>query len=161
MIQKARNFERPVFTSLVGLVIAEALWISRDWPLRASMVILLLGGVGLVLAAAQLSIELRAARSGEGQPARPSLEIVPAAPAGRWATLEIWAWLWGLFFAIHLIGFPVALPLFAFLYAKVYGARWPLAVVLAIGIWGFIHGIFEVLLHVPWPRPLLAGLLGV
>jgi hypothetical protein len=160
MTAEPRRFEPPLFTFFVGLIIAAALWIASDWPLRASIVIVLLGGAGLALAAAQLAIEIRGAVSGKPLPLRPRFELAPAVPAGGWGTLEIWAWIWGLFFAIHLVGFPLALPLFAFFYVKIYGGGWPLAAALAIGIWGFIYGVFEALLHVPWPRPLLAAVLG-
>ncbi len=40
-------------------------------------------------------------------------------------------------------------------YNKFYGARWVTAVSLSLFSWGFIYGLFEYVLHVPWPEPLL------
>ena len=63
-------------------------------------------------------------RAKEAKVLRPTFEVEALQHHGRWGSLEIWAWLWGLFFAVHLIGFPIALPLFVFLYIKWYGGSW-------------------------------------
>jgi hypothetical protein len=154
----ARSAEQIFFTGFLGLVILGALWIAKDWPIRASIVILLLGGVGIVLVALQLRNDLRAWRRQEVEIIRPTYEVQATAHQGRWGSLEIWAWLWGLFFAIHLIGFPIALPLFVFLYVKLYGGGWLTSVLLTVITWGFLAGIYDYLLSVPWPQPWLASL---
>jgi hypothetical protein len=156
----AAGRERLLFSSFVALVIVAALFVAKDWPIRASIVILLLGSIGLALALAQVIGDFRALRAGS-RSARPTYETPAQEHVGRWGSLEIWAWLWGLFFAIHLIGFLVALPLFVFLYVKVYGGRWLTASVLTAGTWGFLYGVFEQILHVPWPPPLLFSWLGI
>jgi hypothetical protein len=53
---------------------------------------------------------------------------------------------------------PIALPLFVFLYTKLYGGSWTVALLLTAGTWGFLYGVFEQLLHVPWPKPWLGFL---
>jgi hypothetical protein len=147
-----------LFTSFIGLLILATLWVAKDWPVRASIVVLVLGSVGVALALCQLILDLKTLR-GEGRsPGRPTFEVEALDHQGRWGSLEIWAWLWGLFFAIHIIGFPIALPLFVFLYVKLYGGSWPNAVILSGGTWGALYGVFDQLLHVPWPKPWL-GLL--
>jgi hypothetical protein len=153
-----RAKESILFTSFVGLVILSALFIAKDWPVRASIVILLLGTIGIVLALIQLTFDFKTARGEGPKPKRPTYEVVALEHQGRWGSLEIWAWLWGLFFAIHLIGFLTALPLFVFLYVKLYGGRWLTAGILAVVTWGFLFGVFDQVLHVPWPEPWL-GLL--
>lgn len=151
--------ERVFFTSFVGLLMLAALLIAKDWPVRASIIILLLGSVGLVLAVCQLVLDCKAL-GGEGlEPERPTFEVEALEHQGRWGSLEIWAWLWALFFAIHLIGFLTALPLFVFLYVKFYGGSWTATVILSGGTWAFLYGIFDELLHVPWPKPWLSLLL--
>jgi hypothetical protein len=142
----------------MGLVVLMALFVAKDWPIRASIVILLLGSIGVVLVLVQLVLDLKALRGEGPQPERPTYEVTALEHQGRWGSLEIWAWLWGLFAAIHLIGFPIALPLFVFLYAKIYGARWATACILTAGTWGFLYGVFEQVLHVPWPKALLQTL---
>ena len=111
----ARSKEQVLFTAFIALVILGALFIAKDWPIRASIIILLLGGIGVILAALQLTMDFKASRAGAAQITRPTFEVQSIEHQGRWGSFEIWAWLWGLFFTIHLIGFPVALPLFVFL----------------------------------------------
>ena len=154
-----RAVENILFTSFIGLVVVVALFISLDWPVRASIVILLLGSIGIVLTAIQLVFDLKVLRGDRLKATRPTFEVEALEHQGRWGSLEIWAWLWGLFLAIHLIGMPIALPLFVFLYTKLYGGSWTAALILAAGTWGFLYGVFEQLLHVPWPKPWLGFLL--
>jgi hypothetical protein len=154
-----RGIENILFTSFIGLVVVVALFVSLDWPVRASIVILLLGSIGIVLTAIQLVFDLKGVRGNSLKAARPTFEVEALEHQGRWGSLEIWAWLWGLFLAIHLIGMPIALPLFVFLYTKLYGGSWTAALILAAGTWGFLYGLFEQLLHVPWPKPWLGFLL--
>jgi tripartite tricarboxylate transporter TctB family protein len=153
-----RRAESLLFTSFIGLVILAALLVAKDWPVRASIVILLLGSVGAVLAVCQLVLDFKALRGAGGKTARPTFEVEALEHQGRWGSLEIWAWLWGLFLAIHLIGYLTALPLFVFLYVKLYGGSWPPAVILAGGTWAFLYGIFDQVLNVPWPKPWLSFL---
>jgi hypothetical protein len=155
-----RSKESIFFTSFVGLVIVSALWIATDWPVRASIVILLLGSIGIVLALIQLTFDFKTVRGAGPKPERPTYEVAALEHQGRWGSLEIWAWLWGLFFAIHLIGFATALPVFVFLYAKLYGGRWVTAGMLALITWAFLYGILDQVLHAPWPEPWLGLLFG-
>ena len=156
----ARSKEQVLFTALIALVILGALFIAKDWPIRASIIILLLGGIGVILAALQLTMDFKASRAGAAQITRPTFEVQSIEHQGRWGSFEIWAWLWGLFFTIHLIGFPVALPLFVFLYVKLYGGGWITSVLLTTLTWGFLYGVYDYLLSVPWPEPWIVSLLG-
>jgi hypothetical protein len=155
---KVRPIERIWFTSFIGVVILVALFVAKDWPIRASIIVLLLGSIGVVLTAIQLTLDLKAARQEVATITRPTFEVAALEHQGRWGSLEIWAWLWGLFVGIHLIGMPIALPLFVFLYTKLYGGGWTTALIFTAGTWGFLYGVFEQVLHVPWPKPWLGFL---
>jgi len=72
--------------------------------------------------------------------------------------MAIWGWLFGLLIAIYLIGLPIALPLFVFAYAKFYGAKWFIAIILATLIAGFEYAVYERIIHVYWPEPLIMEL---
>jgi hypothetical protein len=154
----ARATEQIIFTAFIGLVIIGALFVAREWPVRASIIILLLGGIGVILTGIQLAMDYKAMRTEKSQITRLTFEVQAIEHQGRWGSLEIWAWLWGLFFAIHLIGFPIALPLFVFLYVKLYGGAWLTTIILTAVTWGFLYGIYEYVLSVPWPKPWLAYL---
>ena len=144
------------FTAFVACVMAGALWLARDWPIRASIGVLVLGSVGVVLALWQFILELR---SKESTQKRSAFEIPTVKTEAKWGNVEIWLWIVGFYFLILLVGFLVAVPLFVLAYAKTYRASWRLAGCLSLIAWAFVYGVFEKILHVPWPTPLLYSLL--
>ena len=152
------RYEGVLFTAVIGLVLLWALRVADGWDeLRASIIVFLLGGIGVVLAALQVVKDSRPRRGGsESEGIHFDAPVLQA--SSRWGNFEIWAWLVGFYAAIRIIGFPTAVPLFVFGYAKTYGAGWLLSCLLAAGAWAFIYGVFEHILHVPWPEPFLAGL---
>lgn len=146
-----------LFTLFVGAVMASALWIARDWPIRASIGVYALGGIGVVLAIWQIVLD---AKRAEGPQARSQFELPTAEAESRWGTVEIWSWIIGFYLLIVTVGFPIAVPLFVLAYSKCYGASWRLGVALSSIAWGFVYGVFEKILHVPWPTPLISSLFG-
>lgn len=161
-MQKDRRlaYEGTLFTIFIGIVLVSAVRVADSWDeLRASIIIFLLGGVGIVLAVVQLFLDLRSAReTTKVEPQGISFDAPAIESTSRWGNLEIWGWLLAFYVAIRLIGFPTAIPLFVLTYGKVYGARWPLAITLAAGAWGITYGAFEYILHVPWPEPIIPWL---
>ena len=62
--------EQIFFTAFIGLIMVAALFVAKDWPIRASIIILLLGSIGVVLALLQLRLDFKAcARRGYQDPA--------------------------------------------------------------------------------------------
>jgi hypothetical protein len=49
------RLEGLLFTLFIGVVMAAALWFARDWPIRASIGVLVLGSIGVGLASWQLA----------------------------------------------------------------------------------------------------------
>ena len=153
---------RDLFTVFISLVVLGALIISWDWPLRASIIILVLGTIGLVMVSLQLFLDYRRKDSGDKEKLAfeiPSIEELDSKAARR-GTLEIWGWLFGLMIAIRLFGLPFTLPVFVFAYSKVYGASWLISIMLAAFIAGFEFGVYEQIVHVYWPDPLILELFG-
>lgn len=143
------------FTLAVILIMAYALWEARSWPLRASIMILVLGSAGILMAFIQLYTEFRA--SGKIQTSGMDIEL-DESQTGKKATpriLTFGGWVVALFLAIWLLGFTVSIPLFSLLYAKLNGARWYIALIIAAINLLFLQGLYEQLLHVPWPDPVL------
>ena len=60
----------------------------------------------------------------------------------------LFAWLVGLFLAVYLAGFLVAIPLFILSYMKTHGAKWHVAIIFAILVTAIVYGVFEVALKV-------------
>ena len=144
-----------LFTLFIGVVMASALWFARDWPIRASIGVLALGGIGVVLALWQFILDIK--RSDANQE-RSQFEMPTMAVESKWGNVEIWSWIIGFYLLIVLVGFPIAVPLFVLSYSKFYGASWLLGISLSAIAWGFVYGVFEKILHVPWPEPALFAL---
>jgi len=150
------KLEQILFTLFIVCILIVALKSSLDWPLRASILVLLLGGIGLILALAQLGKDFWAISHEPAKAEGMSFEVpLPEAADSRWGALEVWTWLIGLYAAIWLVGFPIAVPLWVFAYSKFYGSYWITSLSLTAVAWAFIYGIFERALHVPWPDSLL------
>ncbi len=79
------KIEKPLFTLLIAGVLAGAVQIARGWSIRASIIILVLGGIGLTLAVVQLISDIKNLRSEE-----PAKVLTMEAPAlesyGRWGS---------------------------------------------------------------------------
>jgi hypothetical protein len=144
-----------LFTAFIGIVMGAALWFARDWPIRASIGVLVLGALGVVLATWQLALD---ARKSDVSAERSQFEVPLAESKTKWGNVEIWCWIVGFYLLIVIIGFPIAVPLFVLAYSKFYGAGWPLSLMLSAIAWGFVYGVFEKILHVPWPTPLIQSL---
>jgi hypothetical protein len=149
------KIEGVLFTSFIAAVMAGAVWAAYSWPIRASIGILFLGSLGVVLAVWQFVLDLR---NNDGAQKRSQLEAPVAEAENKWGNVEIWSWIVGFYVLIILIGFMIAVPLFVLAYSKFYGARWRLAISLSVLAWSFVYGVFEKILHVPWPAPLIQSL---
>ena len=147
-----------LFTLFIGLAILAAMIAAWDWPLRASIIVLVLGSAGLVMVAAQLILDLGRSRKPTPE-ARPAFEVPSFEEGGAEAlprgALEVWCWLVGLLLAILAVGLPAALVLFVFLYMKSYGAGWLPSLGMAAAIAGFEYGVYDRIMRVYWPEALI------
>jgi hypothetical protein len=151
-----------LFTVFVSAVLAGAVAIASQWERRASIIILVLGSIGVVFATAQLVMDCFLRREGVTVTAKPTMELPTFEDTDPKAnfrgTLEIWGWLLGLLALIKTIGLPFALPLFVLVYTKFYGASWRLGIFLAALIAAFIFGIYDNIMRVYWPESVLGDL---
>lgn len=130
-----------------------------SWPWKASLFPIVIGIPVFCLAAAEVlwvllgSTERGAAKDFQFSQDVPEGEALKRSAAGA-------GWILGFFAAIVLLGFPIAVPLFVFLYLKLQGKEgWTLSIVFAAAVWGFFYGLFDQLLHLPFPSGWLWDLL--
>lgn len=77
-------------------------------------------------------------------------------------TLVAVGWIVGFFAAIVLAGFPIAVPLFVFLYLRIQGREgWVFCSVFTVAVWVFFYGLFDQLLHLPFPDGWIQGWTGL
>ncbi|MGB5079963.1 MAG: tripartite tricarboxylate transporter TctB family protein [Burkholderiales bacterium] len=70
-------------------------------------------------------------------------------------------WILGFFAAILLAGFPVAVPLFVFLYLRIQGREgWVFSVIFTLVVWALFYALFDQLLHLHFPAGWILTWLG-
>jgi hypothetical protein len=82
-------------------------------------------------------------------------------PAQR-GVARSWVWMLAFLALIVLLGFPIAVAAFVFLYLKVEAKEgWLFSLVFTAAIWGAFYGLFDALLHLPFPAGWLLEWLGL
>lgn len=122
------------------------------WPWKAALFPLVIALPLFCLAAIEvLWVLFGATERGEAKDFQFSRDV-PETEALRRSAAGA-GWIVGFFAGIVLLGFPIAVPLFVFLYLKLQGREsWLFSVVFAAGVWLFFYGLFDQLLHLPFPR---------
>ncbi|MGH7828095.1 MAG: tripartite tricarboxylate transporter TctB family protein [Candidatus Binatia bacterium] len=145
------------FLSLFFVILAAwAAYEAKNWDPSARLFPLLASLPLLVLSLVQLGID--AVGSHRERAKAMDFEFTKGVDPSlaRRRTLNIFAWLFGFGFAIWLVGFHVAIPLTVFLYLKFQGREsWSLSLALAIATYIFFWGVFDRILHLPFPEPVL------
>jgi hypothetical protein len=137
----------------VMLLAGYGLFAATAWPWKAALFPLVIGIPLFCFAAVELLWTLFGAPEPETQSA-------PEAGARR-RILAAVAWMLGFFAAVVLLGFPIAVPLFLFLYLKLQGGEgWVLSVGITLAVTAAFYGLFDALLHLPFPAGWLLDWLG-
>jgi hypothetical protein len=121
------------------------------WPWKASLFPLAIGIPIFCLAAAEaLWVLLGTTERGETKDFQFSHDLPENEILKRTGLAA--GWILGFFAAIVLLGFPLAVPLFVFLYLKLQGKEgWLFSAVFTAAVWLFFYGLFDELLHLPFP----------
>jgi hypothetical protein len=137
-----------------------ALYASWSWPFRTALFprVIALPILFLGLIESALSVW-----SSEGEDEGHAMDfqftdtIEPALARKR--TIAITLWMVGFLALILLVGFPLAVPIFIFAYLKIAGREhWPLTIALTAIAWLSMEGLFNRLLHLPFPEGLILAL---
>ena len=151
---------KTLFTVVIAVLLALALWQSRNFGFRAGLFPWAIGIPTLLLALAQLGKDLLGRE--KPKPAAAAWEVaadVPPEVASR-RTVSILIWTVGFFIAIWLLGFSYSIPVSMILYLKFAGKeKWPMTIAVTFFTWLFIYGLFERALSIPFPEGLLFTLL--
>lgn len=151
---------KTLFTVVVAVLLALALWQSRNFGFRAGLFPWAIGIPTLLLALAQLGKDLLGRE--KPKPAAAAWEVaadVPPEVASR-RTVSILIWTVGFFIAIWLLGFSYSIPVSMILYLKFAGKeKWPMTIAVTFFTWLFIYGLFERALSIPFPEGLIFTLL--
>jgi len=135
---------------IIMILSAWAVVTAMDWPWKAKLFPLVIGIPVFCLAAAEvLWVIFGSTVRGETMDFQLSTHL-PEKVTLRRTALAL-GWILGFFAAIVLVGFPIAVPLFVFLYVKIQGREgWGLSLVLTLAVWGLFYALFDRLLHLPF-----------
>ena len=130
---------------------------ALKWPLKTALFPVAIGIPVFLLAMSELALSLWGKEETVNIPS-----MSPALPEGEEQELPtrkiIFGFLFGVgFFALILLfSFPIAIPLFVFLYMKVYGKeRWGITLILTAAAWASFYGLFVMVLHTLFGKGLL------
>ncbi len=157
-----RDNKALVFTLVVAAAGVWALAETVGWPFKAGLYPRVITIPLVALALAETALLMRGRETPETEPI-PDIEmdtsVDPSVATRR--TLGTALWIGGLFTAVLLVGFQVAVPGFVFLYLRLAGKEgWVLSVVLALLAVLAFHLLFVALLHLPLPPGLFWRLVG-
>ncbi len=159
---KPLEFGAPtLFTLAVIVVLAIALWNSRDFGYRAGLFPWVIGTPTLILAFGQFFRDLRGKKKktvgGMAQSVETEVEIAPELVRKR--TVAIILWIVAFFLAIWLLGFSYAVPLTILFYLRFAKESWFITASVTFFSWLFYWGLFEKMLNVPFPEGYLITLI--
>jgi len=145
---------RLIFALLIvaafAYMLREAFFEIRAMEERAALFPIILGIPGLALAVLALGQELLVGLRGTHP-----MEVPSSGQQAliRRRVISIIAWTLGFFLAIWLLGFNIAVPVATFFYLKLGGReRWLITILLTFFAWAFFYGLFDYVLHLPFPE---------
>ena len=141
------------FVALFAYVLRECFFGFGAYEERAALFPVVIGLPAFVISAVVFVKEIMKTSRVvvHGEEGVEAVEEIPPAETRR-RTAVISAWVVGFFLSIWLLGFVLSSVVATFLYLKV-GARerWPISIILTLVAYLFFGGIFDMLLHLPFP----------
>jgi hypothetical protein len=132
----------------VALIAGYAAFAAKGWQWKAALFPLAIGIPLFCLAAIEVVWSFFEKRSAEE-------------PATRGSALP-WIWMGGFLALIVLLGFPIAVAVFVFSYLKLQSKEgWLMSIVYTAALWAAFYGLFDYLLHLPFPAGWLLEWLGL
>ncbi len=160
-----KNKSKALLSLFFVLLSALAIYIAKDWqveevarfPLVAAILLFIFSLADLLVIL--FMPEKKRETAIDFQPTAGE-EVEPSVAFKR--TLGIFGWILSLGFLILFLSFNIALPLFVFLYVKVVGRYgWFFSLLMGAIAWVFFYGLFDRMLHLPFPNGLILDWVGI
>lgn len=128
---------------------AFGVFVADDWPPRAAFAVDVVALMGAALALPQLAFNFMAYRR-----TTPESTLDGEALDAK-SEVTVWAWILGFFVYVLLFGFHDGFLLFPIVYVRAKGGSWRQALSCGTAALIFLLALFEGLIKVVWPEPLL------
>jgi hypothetical protein len=137
----------------VMVTAAYAVITALKWPLLTAIFPVVIGIAVFSMGMVELLFSRRETKEtpekGSFKATKPLGEDLPL-PIAR--ALLAFMLILSLFIFILLLGFLIGIPLFTFLYLKIYGReKWPISLVVAFLVWATLYGFFVRMMNIPFP----------
>jgi len=155
LISQKRHLQKvtwkTAFPFFIVIVLAIALWESRNFNFRAGLFPWVAGFITLMLSIVQLAKDFLGWGNNGKMNSHSKREPTLSTDSISRRTAGVFAWLIGYLFGIWLLGFSIAAPICAFMYLRLgVRERWLLSLALAAATFAIFYGFFEGLIHVPF-----------
>jgi hypothetical protein len=134
-----------VFSVFIILIGAYVIYSASHWSFKTGFFPLAIAIPMVILALFHLFLQFFGAPETAGGPAVEtefSNEVAPEVARRR--VIAIFFWIAGFILLVYLVGFPLAVPLFIFLYLKFYSQEsWLSSLALTAAAWGFFYVVFQ------------------
>lgn len=156
-----------LFSLLVLIFFCVFVYEAKDWRMQARLYPWAIGIPMLVCAIAQFIMDLRGVKAKESSSDGAPMDFqfqqteIPEDVA-RKRTFTMFAWMFGFFALIWLVGYVIAIPMMVFGYLKFQsGESWGLSIILTTVAFIFFYALFVQLLNLPFPEGEVQTLLGL
>jgi putative tricarboxylic transport membrane protein len=141
-----------VFSLFIIVVLALALWQSRRFDFRTGLFPWAIGFPVLSLTIVQCITDfLGKGNKGNSDHLGEAGSELPTDVVNR-RTAGMFGWIASYFVGIWLLGFSFGVPLCTFIQLKIFSReKWPQSLIYTAAAWVLIYGIFDHVLHVPFP----------
>jgi len=138
-----------VFTLFLIAVAGYAIYAASGWSFKTGFFPLAIAIPLMVMALLHLALELFGAAETAENPAVDAEFSNDVLPAVAWRrVIAIFSWIAAFIVFVYLLSFPVAVPLFIFLFLKMQSkVSWPGSIAMTAVTWGFFYAVFERLIH--------------
>jgi hypothetical protein len=150
---------RPAALFSLCALIFFIVWVyeAQEWRLQARLYPWAIGFPMVILAFVQVILDLKGYKHKETSEGPPipmdfqfTKEIDPSTARNR--AIIMFAWLFGFFFIVWLVGFNIGVPLMVFAYLKLHSKEpWLLSIILTAVAFVFFYVLFVKLLTLPFP----------
>jgi len=154
---------RIIFCGFLIAVAASAIYLALDWPFKAKLFPLSVSIPLLVLASIQL-LQLLFGKEETIDSAAVDIEFTSDLPPEieRRRVIAAFSWIAGFILCVYLIGFPLTVPLFIFVYLKFESrVSWFYTCLSTALTWAIFYGLFEKLVHLQFEQGALQAWLGL
>lgn len=154
---------RIIFCAFLIVAAASAIYLALDWPFKAKLFPLSVSIPLLILASLQM-LQLIFGKEETNDSAAVDIEFSSDLPpeVERRRVIAAFSWITGFIICVYLIGFPLTVPLFIFVYLKFEsGVGWFYTCLSTALTWAIFYGLFEKLVHLQFEQGVLQAWLGL